>query len=253
MVIDIHCHPPRRGNGSVERMIELARRCGIDKLCMLGRVGEHGYDPSIESIRASNSETLADVRAHPDALIGMAYLNPRHPSSFLEEEAQRCIVEGPMRGIKLWVAVNARDPAMDPVMALAERLAVPVLHHAWYKTVSHAFNESTPADIANLARRFPRVHIIMAHLSGCNYRGVADVRDCPNVYMDTSGSQPEAGIVEYAVKALGANRLVFGSDVTGRDFSCQLGRILGADLTAQEREQILGGNAARLLRLEGKA
>ena len=81
-------------------------------------------------------------------------------------------------------------------------------------------------------------------------RGVADVQDCPNVLVDTSGSQPEQGIVEWAVAQLGAERLVYGSDVVGRDFGTQLGRVLGARLTARQRDLILGGNACRLLRLE---
>ena len=49
-----------------------------------------------------------------------------------------------------------------------------MLHHAWYKATEFAFNESTPAEIATLARRHPNVNIIMAHLAGGGWRGVRD-------------------------------------------------------------------------------
>ncbi|MFH1708770.1 MAG: hypothetical protein ABIF71_12760 [Planctomycetota bacterium] len=39
------------------------------------------------------------------------------------------------------------------------------------------------------------------------------------------------GLVEYAVAALGARRVVFGSDAPYRDFTCQIGRILGLERT----------------------
>jgi len=100
-------------------------------------------------------------------------------------------------------------------------------------------------DIANASRA-----IKDSELETCKANGVADVQDCPNVLVDTSGSQPEQGIVEWAVAQLGAERLVYGSDVVGRDFGTQIGRVLGARLTARQRDLILGGNACRLLRLE---
>jgi len=255
VIIDIHVHPPHQEGGRrpLETMIAVARRSGIDRLCLLGCVGEDGYDPTPQQIRDCNTETMAQVRERPDVLSGFCYLNPSNDGAFTQDEIERTTVAGPLRGIKLWVAVNCRDARLDPIMARAEALGVPVLHHCWYKTVGHAYNESNPADIAHLAARFPKTRIIMAHLTGCGCRGVADIKAHPNVSVETSGSQPEHGMVEWAVAQLGAERVLFGSDATGRDFSCQLGRVLGADLTARQRDLILGGNARRLLRLEATA
>ena len=80
-----------------------------------------------------------------------------------------------------------------------------------------------------------------------------DVADCPNVCVDTSGSQPVADMLEYAVEKLGAERIVFGSDVPVRDFPSQLGKVYGAKLRRRDRRLILGGNAERLLKLDGRA
>ena len=154
-----------------------------------------------------------------------------------------------MVGIKLHVHVNARDKRLDSVMELAVQYDVPVIYHCWYKSVDQKPNESTPADIADLARRHPGAGIVMAHLIGCGARGVLDVKALPNVYVDTSGSQPESVTTEYAVRHLGVERVIYGSDFPGRDYATQMARITGADLTQREKEQILGDNAVRLFKI----
>jgi uncharacterized protein len=93
------------------------------------------------------------------------------------------------------------------------------------------------------------VTIVMAHLTAAGARGVHDVKSHRNVLVDTSGSQPVAEVVEYAVAELGADRVVYGSDVPGRDYSAQLGRIWGARISEAARRKILYQNTARLLGL----
>jgi len=251
MVIDIHAHPLSPGqteaSDPVEELARLARRNGIDRVCLLGPVGGSGLDPDEKQIRQANDVTRAMLERRPDVYEGFCYLNPAHDPAFLNGEIDRCLVHGGFRGIKLWVSVNARDPRVDPILERAGELGVPVLFHAWYKTVQHLYHESDPSDIAHLAARFPEVSLIMAHLTGGGVRGVLDVKPFPNVYIDTSGSQPHAGLVEFAVRHLGARRVVFGSDVPGRDFAVQKARVLAARITDRQRDLILGGNAQRLL------
>jgi predicted TIM-barrel fold metal-dependent hydrolase len=49
------------------------------------------------------------------------------------------------------------------------------------------------------------------------------------------------------VRELGAERVIYGSDVGGRSFASQLGKVLGADVPDSAKELILGGNLRRLL------
>ena len=235
------------------KAIRLARHYGITRLVLLGNSAalRQSRDPSPDLIRRTNDYTMAVMCHHPDTFVGFCYLNPASPVDFIEREIERCVGRGGMRGIKLWTAVKAVDSRLDPILAGAQRHGVAILHHAWYKQTGYEYNESTPADIANLARRFPRVPIVMAHLAGGGVRGVLDVVDVPNVLIDTSGGQPEADLVEYAVRRLGAHRIVFGSDYPGRDFGAQLGRILGARISEEDKELIVSGNAARVLGLTG--
>ena len=254
VIIDIHTHvvlgdlkeDPRH---ALDRLLLLADHVGIDRLCMLGNVGRFGIHPAARGVRTINNVTLKLMKHRPDRVFGFCYLNPVNDPAFLDEELERCVAAG-MRGIKLWVAVNARDSRLDPIMARAGQLGIPVLHHAWYKTVQKGPTESDPSDIADLARRFPGTNIVMAHLIAAGIRGVLDIQPCHNVSIDTSGSQPQAGIIEYAVKKIGAERIVFGSDMGVRDYASSLAKVEGARISQREHGLILGENAARLLKLK---
>ena len=253
MIIDIHVHHRLGPEGRTDfeglaRLMCLARQVGIGRLCLLGNVFQFGVRAGPAQIRRINNATLALVGRHPEFLSGFCFMNPALEAGFQQEEIRRCARQG-LSGVKLEIDVNARDKRLKTVMNAAADLNLPVLHHAWYKTVDKYPHESDPSDIADLARRFPENTIIMAHLVAAGIRGVLDIADCPNVCVDTSGAQPVAGMMEYAVAKLGADRVIFGSDACGRDFSCQLGKVLGARLGSNDRRKILHHNATRLLNL----
>ncbi|MFC1582144.1 amidohydrolase family protein [Planctomycetota bacterium] len=249
-VIDIHGHSHVGEPELTETIYRSARRWNIKHVVLLGDVLGFGFFPSQKQIRRINDSTIEACRAYPDFYIGFCHLNVKHPAVFLKAEIDRCIRKHGLAGIKLEVSANARSRKLDPIMRKAREYGVPILHHAWHKSTGMLPHESTAADIAHLAARFPDVTILMAHLSGVGERGVQDIAPFPNVLIDTSGGQPVAGLVEYAAEKLGADRVVYGSDIPYRDFSCQLGRILGAKISAAQTTKILYGNAARLLGLK---
>jgi uncharacterized protein len=253
-IIDIHAHYPfGREVPDPERLARIlsrARRFGIERLCLLGDVIRHGYNPTAAQVREINDLTHSIVQRHVDALIGFCFLNPRLGKIACLREIDRCVTGRRFRGIKLWVSLNCRSRKVDPIMARAAELDVPVLQHAWCNVMGKEADESVPADVADLAARFPRTKIIMAHLAGVGVRGICDIAPFPNVSVDTAGAQPVAGLVEEAVARLGAGRVLYGSDMPMRDLSSQLGRIEGARISARDRWRILGLNARRLLRID---
>jgi predicted TIM-barrel fold metal-dependent hydrolase len=74
------------------------------------------------------------------------------------------------------------------------------------------------------------------------------IKGCPNVYADLSGSGCSRGCIEFAVRELGAERCVFGTD--GSIAPC-VAAITCAEIGDDERELILSGNAMRLLGIHG--
>lgn len=257
MIIDIHVHQSlgRADSldiGMFEKLLCSAQRVGIDRICLLGDVLRFGVRMTGPQVRAVNDDTMTLTGRFPRDVSGFCFLNPTLGQRFIGDELKRCVRDGPLIGIKLEIDLNARDRRLNTIMQKAAELGVPVLHHAWYLTVGKQRYASDPSDIADLAGRFPETRIIMAHLGGAGMRGVLDIQPYKNVLIDTSGAQPFSGLVEYAVAKLGAERVVFGSDVCCRDFPSQLGRIMDARIASRERRLLLGQNAVRLLKLEGQ-
>ena len=58
---------------------------------------------------------------------------------------------------------------------------------------------------------------------------------------------PTAGITEMAVRELGAERVLYGSDAGGRSFASQLAKVYGADVPEDAKKLIFAGNLKRLL------
>jgi len=56
-----------------------------------------------------------------------------------------------------------------------------------------------------------------------------------NLYSDLAGSDPTTGFVEMAVRELGPDRVIYGSDVGGRSFASQLGKVMGARIPERAR------------------
>ncbi len=251
--IDVHTHPilreDHRGRRGAVRLLTRARAHGITHVVALGDVLVYGRSPGEARIRRINDDTAWLVARDPGFVTGFCYLNPTLGERAVWREVERCVARG-FRGLKLEIANNAREACMRPVMAAAEAHGLVVLQHAWSMTkIRQRRFHTDPEDVATLARRFPNVRIIMAHLTGCGVRGVLAVKPCANLVVDTSGAAPEDGIVEFAVEHLGADRVLYGSDVPVRDFGVALARITGARLDAATKRKILHDNARALLRL----
>ena len=244
MIIDIHTH---NFAGKAEAVAASAAHFGIDRFILLGDVLRYGTLPSPDEVRKINDDTLSYVRRYAGRARGFCFLNPDNPAEFQKSEIRRCLEMPEFCGVKLEISVNVRSEMLAPIMEELERFDRPLMQHCWYKTVDKYPGESDPADVADLAQRYPRVKIIMAHLCGCRERGVEDIADCPNVFVDTSGAQPEAGFIEYAVKRIGAKRLLYGSDAPCRDFGCQLAKVREAEISETDRDLILWKNAKELL------
>lgn len=245
MLIDVHAHlwadDPARDRETVRA---LCRRYDIRRVFISTLDGERYY-PDAEDIRLANDTTLAFMREAPGLVEGMAYLNPRNADSVAE--ATRCLDAG-MRGIKLWVATLCDDPLVDPIATLAIRRDVPVLMHTFYKATGLLDRESRALHARSLALRHPRLRILMAHVGANVYDAARCIRDCPNVVVDISGSFFRGDDLAYTLELLGADRVLFGSDMPGSFESC-FGQVAGAGLDASDHEKICWRNAQAYFRL----
>ncbi len=250
MVIDCHVHIQGSRGTREDRMgylLQYADRMGIDRLCLsLGTSRE--LTPDMDVIRESNDMVRRALEQHPDRYIGFCYLNPSYLDGSLGE-IDRCIADGPFRGIKLWVAMHCDRANLDPICERAAELDAPMLQHTWIKVTGNLPYESTPWNLAEIARRHPDVSFILGHSGGNWEMGYRIVQGIPNIHAEVSGGDPELGQTEMAVRMLGADRVVYGSDAPGRSFASQMSKVLGADISDRDRAKILGENMQRILGL----
>lgn len=226
-------------------LIRFMDRLGIERVML-----SLGYpllaDPSPEQLREANDQVLKAVARWPDRALGFVYLNPNQ-LAFSLGEFDRCVRDGPMVGVKLWVAKRCNAPELDSIVERAAAMQAPILQHAWFNLKGNLPGESTPNDLAELAMRHPKAVFIDAHTGGDWERGILALRPAKNVATCVAGFDPTAGIVEMAVRELGAERVMFGSDAAGRSFASQLGKVMGAEIPERSRRLILGENLRRIL------
>jgi predicted TIM-barrel fold metal-dependent hydrolase len=249
MIWDLHCHlsgvPGRTADERMGQLMEFADRMGIERICIY-----MGWpflaDPTPDQFRKQNDDVLQALSHWHHRAFGFVYVNPRYPAESMAE-LERCVAQGPMVGVKLWTAVRAGGPELDPIIRRAAELKAVIFQHTWLKVGGNGPGESTPGDLVELARRHPTVPIICGHTGGDWERGIRTIRGQTNLYADLAGSDPTAGYTEMAVRELGAERVLYGSDAGGRSFSSQLAKVTGADIPEAAKRLIMGENLKRLM------
>jgi len=249
-VIDCHAHLRHRSRATWEtddrKLIEAADELGIDQLCC--SILTPRRPATADGFRECNQWVADGMRRFAGRVLGYCYVNPGYARE-AREEIRRCIEERGFIGVKLYNEYTCTEPVVFPIVEMAIELGVPILHHAGH---SHYVMEDQPrisdgGHLAELARRYPEARLICAHVSGGGdwEWTIKALRNAPSVFLDTSGSATDEGVVEMAVRVLGVDRLVFGCDSS---MTASVGRIRAAELSAGDREKILGGNMEKLLR-----
>ncbi len=220
-------------------------------------VGIGWNDP--ELAREANDYILEAVMQHPQRLAGFCSVNPGWGERAVLE-LERCAEAG-SKGIgELHPDTQGFDITgtmqLEPFMDAARRLGLPVLLHA-SEPVGHQYpgkGETTPGKLYRFIENFPENIIICAHWGG-GLPFYALMPEVPavikNVYFDTAASpflyRPE--VVRTVVDLVGPEKILFGTDFPLIRPKRLLRQVDDAGLEPEDRDAILGGNAARLLGL----
>ncbi|HEU6452474.1 MAG TPA: amidohydrolase family protein [Gemmatimonadaceae bacterium] len=257
-LVDAHAHffHPRCGRDDWrvpnEARFRAGERMGITVhiASVLGSWGHTSpiYFPSPRDVTMGNDEMLAIQSAEPDRVRCYATVNPNETAHALEEIA-RCADRGAV-GIKLAASRRADDPLLDPIAEAAARLGFPILHHIWQHRTREWPNQeiSDGVDLGRLAARHPHTQFILAHIGGGgDYRHTFPaVEDLPNVHLDLSGSGVDRGMLDDALRAVGAARLIWGCDITMETGLAKLWALEVIGLSSEEMANIRWRNAARI-------
>jgi uncharacterized protein len=201
---------------------------------------DYRYEPA-------NDETAELARAHPDRVTGLVRVDPWRPDA--ADEVERGLGQLGLAGLFLhpWEeCFRVNMPSVDAVVAVAARHGVPVVVAAGFPWVSEALQAG------DLARRFPDTPFVLTTGGQINISGLGQVdaelavEQNANVYLQTSGVYREDFITGVAARC-GADRLLYASGFPQFEPRLERRRVeWAAELGADDRQQILWDNAARL-------
>jgi predicted TIM-barrel fold metal-dependent hydrolase len=279
MIIDFHTHvlPPQVKNNrseyvardtafaqiysggkvkiaTAEDLISGMDRDGVD----ISVIVNYGWSTHALCVE-TNDYIMDSVARYPRRLIGFGAISSYTDDTSLKE-IERC-VRGGVKGVgELRPDTQSLDysqkDALKPFYDLLLKHKLIVLTHS-SEPVGHLYpgkGGATPGLLYAFITGFPDVPIVCAHWGGGLpfYTLMPEVRAAlENVYFDTAISpflyRPE--IYRQVSEFIGADRILFGSDFPVIPQSRILNEINAADLKEDARNEILSGNASRLLAL----
>jgi len=213
---------------------------------LLSEMARHGVDASIvqpfpgcPKPEAVHDAIAGLAREQPGRFYGVASSNP-HFGEGSFKELRRCVEQLGFVGIKLHTIGHAVIPGSKIGIRLAEladELGVPLLVHT-----GTGAPIALPSMCLPLARRFPKLKIILCHAGYAVYAGEAVIvaKEAPNVYLEPSWCTSLQ--LKGMVKNLGTARLLFGTDGPV-NLGTELAKARTIGLSDADLEQYLGGTA----------
>jgi uncharacterized protein len=171
-------------------------------------------------------------------------VNPNDGEPALREIG-RAATEWGMRVLKIMPAiyqVRLSGPTAHALMMTAREHQLVVNIHSGSE-ISH------PLAIGALCHRFADVPVLMDHMGYREWTAdaIEAARDNPNLYLGTTIASFEPTTVDRAVRALGPERVVYGSNWPNLYSDLAVEAIRRQKLGQEAEELIFGGNLARIL------
>ena len=233
VVVDSHVHiGPMSGfpilDSSVEKLISEMDRIGIDQAYVSGLPAVTG-----PADRMGNDIVLDAITRYPDRIRGYMALNISEAEKIIVE-MQRCYDAG-IRAVKIFGGLGYDHPTYQIIYGFADEHDLPVLAHTWGDELDQ---------LAQPFEKYTRVRWLLAHTGSKDLpKYIRMAMEFENVYLETCFSVCPRGLFEKLVREVPLHKIIWGSDQLFVSATHQLGRVVFAHITPQQKQAILGGNA----------
>jgi predicted TIM-barrel fold metal-dependent hydrolase len=219
-------------------MKERAKTMGISKVCISSWLGLRAdYEEGNEIVHDA-------VLQFPKFYCGYATLQPQYVKDW-QRELKKVYGKYGFKGIKPYNPMTGlayNDRLWDPWYEYGNRMKAFALMHP---------SPNFAAEIDDLAARYPNIMFILAH-SGGSYRDARIAIEAalkhPNIALEITLTSVTFRIIEFMVKHVGADRVLFGTDQPMRDPIPQFGWVTYSHCTPEEKTKILGLNMQKIIR-----
>ena len=239
-IVDVHGHIgawtfPMRCS-TVNHLKDYMKGCGIEKTVV-------SYSSAITYDFVEGNQRLAEAIEGEDGVWGYIVLNPHYVQESLAE-LDKYKDHPKFVGVKLHPEQQAYRLIHQNVLELLEivsNLQLPVLVHTF---------PGQTYDFCQVAREFPRIKFIMGHMGGNDWTdGIEAAKHSTNIWLEPCSSFPDVGKINRAVEAVGAERVLFGTDSTLLNPCFIWGMLQDAGLGEEELRAIAYRNAQTMFRL----
>ncbi|MEX1139539.1 MAG: amidohydrolase family protein [Bacteroidota bacterium] len=248
LVIDSHAHMSHDGAegigflhqpfGDAQSMYERAKLMGIDAMCV------SGFLAVWTDYEEGNKIIVDAMNRYPNFYHGYAALQPQYVKDW-KKECNLWYGKHKMGGMKPYYPrtfIPYNDKAWAPWFAYGNTMNAYALIHPSPKVVGEA---------SDLARKYKNISFILAH-SGASFPdarlAIEVAKKHKNVFLEITLTSVTYRVIEYMVKHVGADRVLFGTDQPMRDPIPQFGWMAYAHCTFEEKKKMFGLNMQKILK-----
>jgi predicted TIM-barrel fold metal-dependent hydrolase len=205
-----------------KRWVEIIDKWKIERMTLIG------------SMPGDEDSVVKAVQAYPQRFTGFFTVDPN--SNVLMENAEKRLKQDKLRGFFLYPSlfhISVQDEWLVPLYTLANECKAVVFTHFGkllikpreYAGIPTVVNEdfSNPKDLIPVAKKYPDIRFIIPNFGAGRFEETLEVgKECPNVYVDTAGSNswmathpsnPDLRtVLRKAMETFGTGRILFGSD-----------------------------------------
>lgn len=230
-----------------ERVLDVTRAAGTNAHIFVSTFEQLvPYPVSAKQIIKGNEDLLEKVSKEPDCWM-MAVIQPEMPEVMIQ--AAQLIRDKKCLGVKCGPEYHHYEMAGQAGQTIFEFLSthdVPAIIH----TGSSSYDN--PGSILPLAEEYPQAHVLLAHFNSLfpptRHAELLSRHNCPNVWLGYDHCACICyGVLEACTKLVGAERIIYGSDMPCYYPRPLIDGILDARLSDTERQLILADNAERFL------
>ena len=248
LVIDAHAHISHDGAegigflhqpyGDARSMFDRAQLMGIDAMCI------SGFLAVWTDYEEGNAIVVDAMKRFPKFYNGYAALQPQYVKDW-KKEFQLWHRKYKMGGLKPYnprTFIPYDDKAWAPWFAYGNKIHAYALIHPSPNVVPEA---------KNLAKRYPNISFILAH-SGASFHdarlAIEVAKAHKNVFLEITLTSVTYRVIEFMVRHVGADRVLFGTDQPMRDPIPQFGWLAYAHCTPEEKKKMFGLNMQKILK-----
>lgn len=223
------CSPHHAVLDSPADLVREMDRFGVRVCCVFSLEGVFGDETY------GNDVVAEAVKQFPDRFIGFTLVNMNHGERLARQEMERGLAIG-MKGIKLISSYHTypvEGPLIDVACEFAHEHGQFILNHHW----------GSAEQMARLCKTYSNACFFTGHSAG-HYAEVA--KEVNNLFICTCPFLAW-GQTERFVELYGADRILFGSDLTDLPIAWGLAPIFYARIPESDKRKILGENLKALI------